>query len=523
MSKQRKNHLTIYLIRKEFDRFDDVVDRERSNISYRSLSPYGKLYYRISEGRAPRWVEGFFEGALDAREWVTSTISAALILPVQIDPDTTRLFALTFGYGWTLLSPETIERRFGLKCVLNTVRPDSLRQIRKTLVSGNARKSSEQMPRKSTVSEFSLDYEQDLLESITAVGEKGAPLEGQLTGSDALSISAAVSLGGISDFLVDNFNLYQLDTYKESFSWIDHISSVKDERLINRLEATAIESINSRNQMVWFAIPVVVDWDKVAGFSYTRKGKVFDDVLVQDVLNSLSGDLTDINQLKRKRVYAIGAQDEDVIDSWPLSRCLYGELQIDGGQYCVTDGNWYRVDSDYSEVIRRDYESTAVADLKFPDYEAGCGGEGAYNEKLAKVSDDYLLMDKRLIVFGGGQSKFELCDVLSSDGKLIHIKRYGGSSVMSHLFNQGLVSMDLIKSEPRFLDKVNEIIKKEDPTGRFFVDQKMAKEVVFGIVTTDDRALPNIPFFSKIAFHHVKRRLKSMGVKVSIGAIHEGR
>lgn len=92
---------------------------------------------------------------------------------------------------------------------------------------------------------------------------------------------------------------------------------------------------------------------------------------------------------------------------------------------------------------------------------------------------------------------------------------------MSHLFNQGLISMDLIKSEPSFVEKANQKIARIDCSGVFSISDSSVSEVVYGIVTSDCARLPNIPFFSKVAFHHVKRRLKAMGVKVSIGGIRD--
>ncbi len=49
-------------------------------------------------------------------------------------------------------------------------------------------------------------------------------------------------------------------------------------------------------------------------------------------------------------------------------------------------------------------------------------------------------MDKKNIPYGGGYSRIEFCDLFSKSKQMIHVKRYGGSSVLSHLFNQGLVS-----------------------------------------------------------------------------------
>lgn len=521
MPKVKKNKLTIYLIRQGFDSIESIVNLDNKNVSEHTFEGVGRLYICRSPNKSPKWIHGFFGDQLNPQDWRISSISAVLIVSIDVNDNSNRLFALTFGYGRTWLANEAVERRFGLKCVLNSIGANSLRQIRKTLVSGNARKSSEQMPRKAAASEFSLDYEQDLLESVTAVGNSGSPLEGSITGADSLTVSTSVKLNKITDFLRDVFSIYQSNTYKEHFSWIDHIAPVKDKNLISRLEECAVKALLSGDKSVWFAVPVVIEWETIIGFRYTPQGETFDDILTEDVLGALKSSLVEFEQLKQKRVLVIDSTTNEVRESWPVSRCLYGEIQLESEEYCITDGRWYKVDNTYSDTINRDYETTKISDIVFPDYTKNHNGEKDYNKELADSSNTLLLMDRENIPYGGGRSRIELCDVLSSDGKLIHVKRYGGSSVMSHLFNQGLISMDLIKSEPSFVEKANQSIAQKDPQGAFAISDNSTTEVVYGIVTSDNSDLPNIPFFSKVAFHHVKKRLKTMGVAVSIGAIHE--
>ena len=521
MTKPKKNKLTIFLIKEEIITLDSIIDPDRIDLQRIEFDEFGMLFIRKSVDRSPEWVEGFFGGRLDECEWFGSSVSAALVVPVKVEEGVVRQFVLTFGYGRTWLEDDVIERRFGLKCVLNSVRHDSLRQIKKTLISGNARKSNEQMPRKSTIADFSLDYEQDLLEGVSATGEKGSVLEGTVSGADSLSVSAPVDISSTSDYLKEVYKVYRSDVYKRRFSWVDHVSLVKDKELIIRLEAAAVDSLNAGDEAVWFSIPEVIDWEDVAGFRYTPKGETFDDILTCDLLGTVNNGLREFGQLRMKKVYAISSVDDEIVNSWNANRCLYGELQIESEQYCVTDGLWYQIDKDYANEIKQDYEATTITSIALPDYRKDYGGEEAYNKALADSSESYLLMDRKNILFGGGGDRIELCDVLSVDGRFIHIKRYGGSSVMSHLFNQGLVSMDMVKTEPRFVAKANQKIAEIDSSGRFSIEKDRAQEVIFGVVTKYATQLPKVPFFSMVAFHHVKKRLLSMGVEVSIGAIHE--
>lgn len=521
MDKQKKSKVNIFLIKEDRTKIKSIIAVSKTDLNRYDLKQYGTLFIRRSPDLAPSWVSVFFDGCLDSSLWTSSSISAVLVVSVEVTPGLTRLFALTFGYGRSLIEPDAIERRFGLKCVLNSIDSNSLRQVNKTLVSGNARRSIEQMPRRSSIAEFSLDYEQDLLNGVTAVAGKECVLEGTLVGSDSLSVSLRADYRNTSQYLKQVFEVYQTDGYKEHFPWIDHVSLVKDPELVTQLEQLAVSSLCARNQSIWFAVPEVLKWEEIAGFSYSRQGDVFDDILVEDLLASMGSALEQFSQLKTKDIYAISSIDESVRHRWKANRCLYGELELNDNQYCITDGQWYQIEKSYAQQVKREYESTSLSKICFPDYHKGCDGEAEYNSTFAESSESYLLMDARTVQFGGGHSSIELCDVLSADGQYIHIKRYAGSSVMSHLFNQGLVSMDLIKTDQSFIEKANLKISEYDKTGSFIIKEDSVKEVVYGIVSKRAGSLPQIPFFSKVTFLHVKKRLHAMGVKVSLAAIYE--
>ena len=55
------------------------------------------------------------------------------------------------------------------------------------------------------------------------------------------------------------------------------------------------------------------------------------------------------------------------------------------------------------------------------------------------------------IRFGRGRSLVEFCDLFNREEKvLLHVKRYGGSAPLSHLFQQALVSGEAFRTESEF-------------------------------------------------------------------------
>ncbi|MBO7080890.1 MAG: TIGR04141 family sporadically distributed protein [Neisseriaceae bacterium] len=455
-----------------------------------------------------------------------ATSKAVLLIPVEVDKNNKRYFAIIFGYGTSLLNKSAIEERFGLKTVLNSVPANSIRCIAMTEVAGNARKSNEQMPKQSTISDFSLDIERDLLNGITAVSDKkNSTFSGMtITGTDSLNVSTNRDVSSIREFLLDIYKVYSQDTYKQNFSWIDHIAPVKDKTLKDKLDSKLIEIINAKEETIWMAVPSVIEWENIQGFKYQGDRKnTYPDILIEKVLDSFKKPLMHADQLRKKNISVISNRTDKEIENWTAYKCLYGEIELDGSQYCINSGKWYKVEANYVDKINKDYSATSESDIPFPYFQVGEDkNESDYNKRLANSNaTEFILMDREIIKHGGANSGFELCDVFSRNGKFIHVKQYSGSATLSHLFNQGLTTAELVKSDKDFVAKANNQIAKQC-TGKqdFTLTQNYPQVVVFAIISNKNDKIPNIPFFSKITFCNIKKRLEMMGINVEISSVN---
>ena len=137
---------------------------------------------------------------------------------------------------------------------------------------------------------------------------------------------------------------------------------------------------------------------------------------------------------------------------------------------------------------------------------------------VEKEIQGYRCMDCKLIPVGAGNHKVEFCDLLTSDKKIIHVKRYGSSSVLSHLFAQGMVSGILFNEDKSFLIKLS--AKLGDELGdeykeKYTTDYPDPKEykIIYAVISEHDDKL-EIPFFSKINIRNAKKRLEGMGYEV---------
>jgi uncharacterized protein (TIGR04141 family) len=124
-------------------------------------------------------------------------------------------------------------------------------------------------------------------------------------------------------------------------------------------------------------------------------------------------------------------------------------------------------------------------------------------------------MDGQNIVYGGGQSKVEFCDLLTRDHTLFHIKRYGQAGALSHLFAQGLTSGELFQIDPPFRHALNLKLpvayrlsdaEERPPQNKY--------QIVFAVIS--DRPGPRVlPFFSRLNLKHAVRRLAGYGFRVA--------
>jgi uncharacterized protein (TIGR04141 family) len=117
-------------------------------------------------------------------------------------------------------------------------------------------------------------------------------------------------------------------------------------------------------------------------------------------------------------------------------------------------------------------------------------------------------------------SQVEICDILSRENQLIHIKRHLGARDLSHLFSQGLVSAELLQDDPEFRIQAAELAEDvSEGTGTvFLVDELRPSEfsVIFGIIADwRGRTLEEaLPLFSKVSLRSCSKVLRGRYFRV---------
>jgi uncharacterized protein (TIGR04141 family) len=164
----------------------------------------GDLYVKTSVDRAPAWLSLFEDAVRLDRNSIYNASSAAIFLITVGN----RNFAMTFGYGKSLLHPGCWEEDFGLKVTLNSVDPQKIRSIDRVKFDAISQHSQIQASTDAGIADFGLDVEQDLLRAVTGKPRRG-DLGSRLTGKDALKCDVRITLEDVPRLLAAYLDRFQ--------------------------------------------------------------------------------------------------------------------------------------------------------------------------------------------------------------------------------------------------------------------------------------------------------------------------
>lgn len=227
--------LTVFQIKAGITSPDLIIpDRHEAAVTSLPVTVAGRrigdLYASSSRPHEPRWL-AYLRPYVDVSDIRLRTSSASGVVLV---PAGNRLYALTFGYGHTLLADEVLEERFGLRVTLNSINEDSVRAIDHRRLDAIPRLTREQLDRESGVRNFGLDVERDLLRAV--VGRPRDPTLGRrLAGSNRLVISEPPALEALVPFLVRLGEIAVRNDYAAAFPWVDNLHEVRDTSLSEEL------------------------------------------------------------------------------------------------------------------------------------------------------------------------------------------------------------------------------------------------------------------------------------------------
>lgn len=488
----------------------------------------GVFYYKQVDEKKPQWIEEFFNDTIDNPQLRNKTIQGAYLTEVEVAPDSTRTFAITFGLGRNLLKLENFEERFGIITTMNLVDANKLRAVDFNSPIGNPKTRRVQLGKISSINDFELDREKDLVKNMAGKLEVEAFEDAKTaSGKQSLSISITSNIDEINDSLIALFQIFSSEAYKEKFPGIDHTREVKDKEVLQQLDAQLLRLLqeypNNQDGEVLIAMPEIIPDQNINGFYYSKSKNIFHDLELEEIINEIrsifQGEIS-IPILKRE-VIAVIDEHGGRGAHWKIYNCLIADINYGGHQYVLNDGKWYEYDDQYAAEVNTYYNEAPICNIPLPDCILNpAEKEGTYNKRAAEARADAIVWDCQLIN-PFNETPFELCDIYDRQtNSFIHVKKDTGSAALSHLFLQGSVSGELVLS-----DKVRRAIRERKPEMNDSIKEQeftaSSYTIVYGIIEKDnpDSDRPKIPFFSKVSFRQVSNVLRLYGYTVKLKSI----
>ena len=515
----RSRSLTIRLI-KSGTRANEIfkAEQELHSVALRGgLSFEGSVYFKPSVRKPPSWVNFLNSGT----EQPIANLFGAQASALMLIRTRKARFAISFGHSWQWLNEDVAERRFGLVTALNCIEDDQIKLVDAQQIDSLALNRRAQASHSSELISFGLDIRRDLMKAI--VGRpKSKDVGRSIMGADALRITSRIEFAEIGKKCDQLFDISRNDEYKTNYGWIDNIEVVKAPSEKRELDALLVHAINSgETDRLFLARPRISDiaaeeeyrfhFDK--GPEENRPDIEFDDL--RDGIRSALP--INLEYLKTHRISVYAAGGTAPVDSFNIYSGIVFETTKNHRLFCLIDGDWYKISEGHVEFVNRRAAQIAKSKIKLPKARSK-EKESDYNIRAANDLGASC-MDRRMVIYGGGANKIEVCDILTNSPALIHVKRASSSQLLSHLFNQGVISGQFLLDE----DFRKECSKKADDAYKaIFASPYSAAKVtiVFGIISKNADKLPDkLPFFSKQSLVNAADLLRKFNYKIELRGI----
>ncbi|MCX2768992.1 TIGR04141 family sporadically distributed protein [Pseudoalteromonas sp. B530] len=522
-----KRNVVAFLGKKNLS-IDELLDNTKAHSKhYLDPSEQSNNVLCLAAHKSPaEWSALFSSFKVDEKDFQQRTVKGVYFVKVE-----DRYVIYTFGYGRCLVNKSSIERGFGLRVSMNLGDPEQLKSIDKATLERVARNTRSQVLKKSSIQDFHFEFDHEILKSLTAIVDNGNDCLEMVSGNDSVSLYTEIEFekfACISERLID---AYLSQDYKERYPWAEFIGIESDPTVIEKLEAKLLQRLNeildSKEDEpwdVWLAPPEIIDYANFAGFVYPaekRQGHSsgshpemnLRQFLLEANFQKKKG--ITIKTLKSKYIFLVDGT-ERILDKYRAYDALNGEFSLDEVKYVLNDGRWYHVKTSFAQEVESYFDKLprwkGLECKPYHDLRECC--------YLRRIADDeeIALLDQHWVRNKEVPQNYEFCDLMTKDNRLIHVKHYGGSNVISHLLAQASNGVEMLLNSPEIVPQVQEHL--QNTTINFYFDRTKPRQqtIVLAIIQARKGEL-HLPFFSKVNLRHHARNIQNKGFTVELAKI----
>ncbi|MFC5180769.1 DUF6119 family protein [Actinomadura harenae] len=470
--------------------------------------------------------------------------SAAGVLFVRTDR---AVYALTYGVGHHMIDPFRLDPDFGLEFATRCLDEDGVLLVRRQIMDARGRSDENATTRGQPIESFGIERVGAIITKITGMVSK-VPFTYLRDGKrravrvacrdSSIQLPLATTAAEFLDDLREIENVCSQPDPLPELGFIDRIRSLRGksaivQRLGDELERLLADPMHPRLAL---GVPseCLDDFASAQTFQVTKGSSNLHTVqelnleaLLEFVHTLPAG--SRIGALKNVRVQMFGDTDCDDPVSARTSghRWLTADVSVSAGRYFYHQGSWYEIGAEYLQSIEEELRdlfrrSASVTLPPWPEHFKGKDAEARYNSQAAE-HPGYTLFDKKTVVtkkFRGGG--LEICDILGPENQLIHVKQSKDKTApLNHLFAQGTVAVEVLRSDVQVRTKFLEALAAHDPSHP--VTQELGSlTLVYAILLKDGEAISvdSLFAFAQISLLQAVHQLRAMNAKVEIVTIH---
>lgn len=467
----------------------------------------------------------------DVEVAVGNTTAAALLLIRDTDNGA---WAVTYGMGFHLVDPTKIDVGFGMRVATRTARPEEIQSLTRMELDHRARTDRSSIPAGEALRGFGI---RDYGEIVTRISS-AAVITGLTVGDEPIRIRGAdaisLPLGKTPSTLLRDLDAISANLQREpqpQLQVLEQFIRLKNSALTEQLDSRLREALagetEDRLALGWPHERINENGTpssfRLSGAGRGRSG-TFDDLpTLDDLLTAIVGKRPDdpLSAAKSVKVQLFRDSDgeEPISSAIPVINWLFFEVELDGKRYCLFDSRWYAMDTDYAERleghVREIFSRNPPCVLPDWDLEQ-FSSESAYNTHVATALQG-IMLDRLLLRTPQHPRGFEACDVITPEGRLIHIKHIPRSSAASHLIGQALVATDALRHDNEARQQLREVVSREggDPA---WVPNRL-HSVVLGMARRRVVTAQDLFSFTQVTLTKLDLSLAASGVELTVASI----
>lgn len=518
MAKAR--NFSLYLLKLGFSSENALKEDHTLHLleKYEANLPEGVVGYVYKSRQNPPWWKEFFK--------ITYPLEQNFVNGIFFIPVKNRIMALTFGSAYHKLKENSYEYDFGIKTVLNIVDPVKIKST-DWVSPETARRQRIQLPAATGLKNFMIDDHEHLIKRLVGTGNQEVQgILKNISGSANLRITSEKQANDFTGLCEKIYEFYNKDDYKKNFPGILDVVPIKDPDIISKLDEELLKAFKLKSKELVLAVPELLDYSSSFYFQYkagSKRSEKLEEVFIEDYITFTDANNIEINCTDTFKNHFLRQirEDECILGDYSIYKTFIFDLDLDNKIYHLCEGNWYEINTDYIEKLNNQLNPKFVFFKDHPFLIAyNHEGEDKYNLECSKLSDStyhVVCLDKKNI--SQKETQIEPCDLIAiqkNEIELIHVKISVRSSLLSHLFNQGRNSIELLRNDQNARIALKKLVSQISEYDAL-IDEG-AYSVTFAIITNKPEILKAkaLPFFSRMSLANAIKSLTSMKVETKV-------